>query len=302
MAGRDRESLFCEKFEKKNPVLKSRRGKVGETWWSKQFVQALEKITDSARLARGKNYARNKYVSSIRYQDGLVKARVKGSMRTPYSVTITFRDYTDDEWDSVIDGMAGQAIIAARLLSGEMPEELEGVFASAGLSLFPKSRYDISTTCSCPDGANPCKHIAAVYYILAEWFDENPFFLFGLRGMGREEMLGLLRERRGAEGGAGAAGAAVSAEKDVPGDDEGAVAGQAPGGFSPEDLRHFWKAGPGLDTFEFRFHDAPVPALRQLGRSPFMLGGKELSERLLQVYPTARKYARSLTETETNDR
>lgn len=293
MAGRDRESLSREEFQKKSPVLKSRRGAVGKTWWSKRFVQSLEKYSDSARLGRGKRYARNGYVASIKYHGGVVQAKVKGSMRTPYTVTITFRDYSEAEWDSVIDRMAGQAIIAAQLLSGEMPEELEEVFTSAGLSLFPKSRKDIITTCSCPDGANPCKHIAAVYYILAEWFDENPFFLFGLHGMGREEMLGLLRERRGA-----VADAMTAAVTEEPPD---VVTGTSDSFLQKDDLRTFWKAGPDLDSFEFRFHDAPVPALRQLGRSPFQLGGKDLSERLLQVYPAARKYACSLTGMENKE-
>ncbi len=277
-------------YLKKSPVLKSTRGAVGETWWSKRFVRALEDISDSPRLSRGKRYARNGSVTSIRYQAGVVQAKVRGSMRTPYDVTITFRDYDSDEWESVIDGMAGQAIIAARLLSGEMPEELEEVFTSAGLSLFPRSDDDIVTTCSCPDWANPCKHIAAVYYILAEWFDENPFFLFGLRGMGREEVLEALRKRRSA---VAVAGTDVPAEGVV----EDAVCAHP--AFSPEDyLRNFWKAGSDLDLFEFRFYDEPVPAIRRLGSAPFTLGGKDLSERLLPVYPVARKYALGLTDME----
>lgn len=293
MTQRDRESLYREKFQKNNPILKSRRGKVGETWWSKRFVASLENISVSSRLARGKSYARNGYVASITYHGGVVKAKVRGSRRTPYTVTITFCDYTDDEWDSLIDGMAGQAIIAARLLAGEMPEELEEVFAAAGLPLFPRSEGDIITTCSCPDWENPCKHIAAVYYILAEWFDENPFFLFGLWGMGREEMLGLLRELRGAAAGDGSGS---PAEDDVTADDARTGTLQAPEGFlSEDDIRHFWKVGPELDSFKFRFHDAPVPAIQQLGSSPFMLGRKNLSERLLPVYPAAREYAYNMT-------
>ncbi|KAF1078718.1 SWIM zinc finger family protein [Methanogenium sp. MK-MG] len=273
-------------YLKRSPVLKSRRGAVGEMWWSQRFVRALEEIGDSPRLSRGKRYARNGSVTSIRYQDGVVEAKVRGSMRTPYTVTITFRDYDSDEWESVIDGMAGQAIIAARLLSGEMPEELEEVFTSVGLSLFPQSDDDIATSCSCPDWANPCKHIAAVYYILAEWFDENPFFLFGLRGMGREEVLDALRKRRGAAAGT-----------DVPAEDEGKDAVRAQTVFSPEDyLRNFWKVGSDLDSFEFRFYDESVPAIRRLGSSPFTLGGKDLSGQLEPVYPVARKYALGLTD------
>jgi uncharacterized Zn finger protein len=84
--------------------------------------------------------------------------------------------------------MASQAIFAAKLLSGEMPQNIEEAFAEAKVSLFPTSEQDLDTECSCPDWANPCKHIAAVYYLLAERFDEDPFLIFKLRGEPRKRL------------------------------------------------------------------------------------------------------------------
>src|SRR5207302_11214511 len=107
-----------------------------------------------------------------------------------------FKKLTDAEWERVIDAMASEALYAARLLSGEMPEQIEDVFASVGTSLFPAQKNDMKTSCTCPDVANPCKHIAAVHYLLGERFDEDPFLMFLLRGRSQEEIVAALRARR----------------------------------------------------------------------------------------------------------
>src|SRR5262249_62122299 len=95
-----------------------------------------------------------------------------------------------------IDAMASEAIYAARLLSGEMPETIEDLFASVGVDLFPASEGDMRTRCTCPDWANPCKHIAAVHYLLGERFDQDPFLMFLLLGRSQEEIVAALRARR----------------------------------------------------------------------------------------------------------
>ena len=89
--------------------------------------------------------------------------------------------------DEALDALAEQAIFTAQLLAGEMPQDIEEAFEEAGASLFPKKRGDLETECSCPDYANPCKHIAATHYILGERFDEDPFLIFRLRGRTQEE-------------------------------------------------------------------------------------------------------------------
>ena len=175
---------------------KSRSGAIGDTWWSKQWVKTLESFGWSNRLQRGRRYARSGQVIDFKLSPGKVKARVQGSIARPYSVTIEIKPFKVEEWDKITDTMSQKAIFAAKLLVGEMPQNIEETFNTVGVSLFPKSAKDIKTKCSCPDIANPCKHIAAVYYILAEEFDRDPFMLFKLRGQTQEEITIILRKKR----------------------------------------------------------------------------------------------------------
>lgn len=101
---------------------------------------------------------------------------------------------SDKQWTQIIDRLVTQPIFAAQLLGNEMPEEIESVFEEAGLSLFPEKSRDLQTDCTCPDWSNPCKHIAAVFYLMTEAFDADPFLLFKLRGMEREAFLELLQK------------------------------------------------------------------------------------------------------------
>ena len=119
-----------------------------------------------------------------------------GSGYKGYKVSIKLQPLDDGQWDKVLDALAEQAIFAAQLLNGEMPSDIEQVFEAVEVPLFPTSRSDLQTDCSCPDWANPCKHIAAVYYLLGERFDEEPFLLFELRGRSKDEVAAALRERR----------------------------------------------------------------------------------------------------------
>ncbi len=175
---------------------KSKRGSIGDTWWSKRWVSTLESFGWSNRLERGRKYARKGQVLEFDLMSGKVEAKAQGSVKKPYSVTIEVQPFTDDEWDNAIKAMSQRAIFAAKLLAGEMPQDIEDAFNAAGVSLFPDSSKDIKTRCSCPDSANPCKHIAAVYYILAEEFDRDPFMLFNLRGRTQEEITEALRKSR----------------------------------------------------------------------------------------------------------
>src|SRR5204862_1744070 len=99
---------------------------------------------------------------------------------------------TDAEWKKLTAVLSKQAIFLAKLLAGEMPQDVEEAFKEAGLSLFPQKLRDLETDCSCPDYSNPCKHIAAVYYLRGEEFDRDPFVIFKLRGIEREALIGQL--------------------------------------------------------------------------------------------------------------
>jgi len=175
----------------------STRGDFGKHWWSRRWIQALEAITDLRRLQRGRVYARGGQVLRINEKEGGIEALVQGTRPRPYKVVIRLTPLTHQQWERVLDVMADQAVFAAQLLAGEMPTNIEEAFAAAGVNLFPASRGDLYTECSCPDYANPCKHIAATHYILGERFDEDPFLLFRMRGRTQEQILEGLRRRRG---------------------------------------------------------------------------------------------------------
>jgi uncharacterized Zn finger protein len=174
----------------------SQRGQFVKNWWASRWIAALTTLMDPARLSRGRSYARQGQVLEIDVQPGLVLARVQGSRRTPYKVNIRLKPLSDDQWTEVLDALAEQAIFSAQLLNGEMPPDVVEVFDSARVPLFPAARGDLNTDCSCPDWVNPCKHIAAVYYLLGERFDEDPFLLFELRGRSKKQVMAELRERR----------------------------------------------------------------------------------------------------------
>jgi len=174
----------------------SQRGAFAKNWWAERWIAALERLVDSGRLSRGRSYARKGQVLSIEETRDGIAARVQGSQRTPYKIKIKIAPLTNAQWETVIDGLAEQAIFSAQLLAGEMPQEIEQAFATAKVSLFPSQRYDLETDCSCPDYANPCKHVAAAHYILGERFDEDPFLIFRLRGRTQEQVMQELRKRR----------------------------------------------------------------------------------------------------------
>jgi uncharacterized Zn finger protein len=175
---------------------RSKRGDFAKNWWARLWIQSLERLMDSGRLTRGRSYARKGQVLSIEEKSSGIVARVQGSQRKPYSVTIQMAALSDAQWAKVFDALSEQALFTAELLAGEMPHDIETAFETAGVSLFPARRGDLETDCSCPDYANPCKHIAAVFYILGERFDEDPFLLFRLRGRSQEQVLQALRSRR----------------------------------------------------------------------------------------------------------
>jgi uncharacterized Zn finger protein len=172
---------------------KSKRGAIGEQWWSRRFISVLESYGMSGRLARGRSYARAGQVLDFELSQGKVTAQVQGSRVRPYQVRIGVLPLTTAQWRRVLDQLAGQALFRAKLLAGEMPHEIEDVFAECGTPLFPRSARDMEMSCSCPDWEVPCKHLAAVCYVLAEAFDDDPFGMLAWRGRGREELLASLR-------------------------------------------------------------------------------------------------------------
>lgn len=168
-------------------------------WWSQKWLELLDSYRFKKRLERARNYSRQGNVLNIEFKGAKVLARVQGSETEPYKVSLSLDHFTEEEWGYVIETMSQRAIFAAKLLAGEMPQNIEEVFTANGLSLFPFTLCDVHSKCSCPDKANPCKHIGAVYYQLADRFSEDPFVLFQLRGRAKEEIISDLRQLRRAK-------------------------------------------------------------------------------------------------------
>lgn len=175
-------------------TTRRKQGAIGDTWWSKRFIEVLESFGLENRLARGRSYARKGQVISLDVQRGTAHAVVQGSRARPYRVVIGVDELSDGDWRTVSDAFASKAVFLAKLLAGEMPQNIEEAFASCSLSLFPDSLDDLETVCSCPDVANPCKHIAAALYLLAESFDDEPFRIFEWRGRAKDDLLASLRK------------------------------------------------------------------------------------------------------------
>ncbi len=270
---------------------KSIRGCIGETWWSKRWVKVLESFNLGARLTRGKSYARKGQVISIDVNPGIVRARVQGTGSEPYDVEIKLKPLSDAEWDKAASAMASKAVFAARLLSGEMPQNIEEAFSESGLSLFPSKGRDLKTDCSCPDWSNPCKHIAAVYYLLAEQFDCDPFLIFKLRGRSKEEIMEAMRKMRSAEG--------VEEQDGVLRSSQDA---QQESRALEECLDCYWQRGGELDLLEVnpRAPDVEGAVLKRLGEAPFYIAGVNLAALLPKAYEKAGKAAllRATGETE----
>ncbi|MEA5619249.1 SWIM zinc finger family protein [Cronbergia sp. UHCC 0137] len=170
-------------------------------WWSQRWLDLLDSYRFKKRLERARNYSRQGNVLSIQFKGAKVLAQVQGSEVEPYNVSLNIDYFSDEEWGYVIETMSKKAIFSAKLLAGEMPQNIEEVFTSNGLSLFPFTLGDVHSKCSCPDKVNPCKHVGAVYYQLGDRFSEDPFVLFQLRGRTKEQIITDLRHLRSAKSG-----------------------------------------------------------------------------------------------------
>jgi uncharacterized Zn finger protein len=245
-------------------AARSRDGAIGETWWSERFIDLLESFGLGSRFERGRAYARAGQVTELDVEPGIVLAKVQGSRFTPYRVRIRAKVFSEYQWRRAEKAIAVRALTLAKLLAGEMPHDIEEVLAACKLKLLPGSYDELRATCTCPDAANPCKHLAAVYYILAERFDEDPFALFTWRGMTREELLEQLRARR-------ARATGKRAPLDA-GTKDASAAGEPPPLSAL--LDRFWRAGPELAELHVSplAAEAPDALLRQLGPLPVGAG------------------------------
>lgn len=256
----------------------SRSGGFGESWWAQRWIDVLESFHMGPRLGRGKAYARKGQVLSISVGEGLITAEVQGSRPKPYKVEMKVKTLAQAAKKNLLKEIGESILFAVKLHSGEMPKELEELFMSSGLPLFPQKYSEMKTDCSCPDWSDPCKHIAAVCYLLAEEFDRDPFLIVKLRGLSRDELVS-----------ATASTGNPACSSDIKTFDvEEAAGDQEPIPLS-SDSSSFWGLPEAEDTFTFNAAAPSTDAqiVRRLGKFPFWRGSENLIDAMESVYRAA---------------
>ena len=167
----------------------TRRGEIGSKWWSRKLIDVLKSYGWESRLSRGARYARAGQVIKINIDKGRVEAYVQGSRSRPYHIKIEFPVISEEQWKNIFKMLEEHKEVISELLNGNVPLDLEDLLETINTSLFIKKPEDIEMSCTCPDYAVPCKHIAAVFYILAENFDTDPFLMLLLRGKDKQEIM-----------------------------------------------------------------------------------------------------------------
>jgi uncharacterized Zn finger protein len=169
---------------------------ISRTWWGARFLTALESCTDAGRLRRGRSYAGPSRLLEFQIDGNTIRSTIRGNVNPyfgvynepRYTIEIRLAQIRAKEWKAIIKRLTGNAGWVSRLLLGEVPEDIDRAFPKTGHSLLPHSSSELQTDCSCPDWANPCKHVAGTYYHAARLMDKNPFLLFQLRGLTREAL------------------------------------------------------------------------------------------------------------------
>lgn len=154
----------------------------GRRWWSRQWLSRIGE-QDAERMMRGEVYARQGNVKDFRIEDNCVKAEVRGSRINPYEVSVLFAPYP-----------RAQQLLIQQLIQNhkevvktDIPLEWQQRFEEAGTHFFPHPETHMSMDCTCPDWTVPCKHMAAVCCLLAEFMDADPLLMFKLQGVEVDE-------------------------------------------------------------------------------------------------------------------
>ena len=252
-------------------AARSKRGTIGETWWSQRFIALLESFGVGSRLQRGRNYARRGQVVELDVEPGIVIAKVQGSRSTPYRVRIRCKELSEQQWRRLEKTMASQAMPLAQLLAGEMPRDIEDVFASCKLTLFPRSRAELKASCTCPDWRTRASTLPSTT-TSSPALRPGPFQIFAWRGPSRTSCSSTCARN----GGAGSATRFEPRREAAP--QPTLLADQ---------LDSFWSNGTALAELHVSplAAEAPDYLLRQLGpRTPLDVGSQNLIEILAPAY------------------
>ncbi len=233
-------------------------------WWSRRWTEMLENFRLGARLGRGRSYAVSGQVSSLSIEPGCVSACVQGTSSEPYASVLRFQCVTGEARARLVAALRQRPVWVARLLVGDLPVEVEALFQAEGCPLFPQRTRDLVSHCTCPDWANPCKHLAAVYFLLGEAVARNPLLLLNLRGVSREDLAGAAAPRLSPAPAAAPAPAPLTAERFY--------------GVSHAPFEDFGLA-PKATT--------PAPLIQRLGPLPFWRGQERFTDTLEHLYARA---------------
>ena len=274
--------------------------RLSKTWWGTEFLQALEECMDPGRLARGRGYSAPYRRQEFSLRRGKIEATIRGNINhyfgvheTPYyRVKIEFEKVAAARWSTILKRLGANADWVTHLILGEVPPTIEQALAGSKVKLLPRTAEEIHCSCSCPDWANPCKHVAGVYYHVAALLDRDPLLLFEFRGMERAKLLAAVAQ---SEFGAALLGDAGAGDPDV------AAAVREPrfprveqsGSDTPaSDLRAFWRGQPLPREMTAEGEAPPVSALllRREGDYPeFWPRDTSFIEAMAEVYERVAK-------------
>jgi uncharacterized Zn finger protein len=160
---------------------------IAASFWGKSWCTNLERYSDFAsRLPRGRTYVRNGSVVDLQIAAGEVTALVAGSEL--YKIKIGIAPVKPDAWKSIRRDCAGTVSSLVELLQGRIAKGVMDRVCREGDGLFPAPK-DIKLSCSCPDWASMCKHVAAALYGVGARLDSKPELLFVLRGVDQNDLL-----------------------------------------------------------------------------------------------------------------
>jgi len=155
----------------------------GNTWWGEHWLKSLDHIDYDNRLPRGASYARSGHVRSVKINENHITAKVQGTQPRPYTVNIIIPPFFEKHIEPLLSEIIARPMLISRLLNRELDPEILRIAESLGLKVFPRQWTDFKMQCSCPDWAVPCKHLAAVIYMVSQEIDNNPFLVFGMHNV-----------------------------------------------------------------------------------------------------------------------
>jgi len=273
MADYDDEYFWRFRWGKPKKVkggIRAQAKRFGNQWWAAKWLETIETFGPRNRVARGRSYARKGQVLDLKLAPGLISGSVQGSLDEPYEVEIFLKIPGEAQKKEILQSLR-TPIYAATLLRGELPAEVNTLFEKAGIALFPTKGEGRKADCTCPDSGNPCKHIAAVYYLVSEELERNPFELLHLRGIPKEAFMPQKQKQL------------FKQQEPQP---------------LPSDPRRFWRptrlkeAFPASEESSKRMESAPI--LQRLGPFPFWRGELDFRQTLETIYQSVRELALSL--------